>query len=267
MPTAELQLAMHRTGAGPAALVPVPSGTVLLLGPSASLTAALKIAGECRKLAGRAVVLCWDDVAAVSYSVLSQVAGFWGWGGDRDIKALHRGAQRYGPVVRAVAKAVWLPVRWFRKPSKVDKAAGALSRVFGVDPANEQVKARLSAWERGGLDAVTALLGAAGLADVAQVVGLVHAGQAEPLVTALPRPAGRTAIVAMTAVVVGMAVLGQFVPSLLLSLVTLVCAITVLVLILTGTLVRRPVRTKPINAVLPVIPVTQGAVPTEQPPA
>lgn len=270
MPTAELQLAMHKAGVGPAALIPVPSGTVLLLSPATSLTAALRIALECREIAGRAVVLCWDDVAAISYSVLGRVAGSWAWGERSAVGALGNRAQHLGVVGRAVSRLTEFTHKWFRNAARVDKAAAGLSTAFGVDP--EQIKSHVAEWDRGGPDAVTALLSAAGLHDVAQVVGLVHAGHAEPQVAVLARPAPRNppgypflailVLFGLTRVVTNPTL------NLVLLLVTLVLALVVLAMIFSRVVFRgRSVRGKPINAVLPVIPVTQGAVPTEQPPA
>jgi len=93
-----------------------------------------------------------------------------------------------------------------------------------------------------------------------------HAGHADPWVAALAPPAKPPVVV-----------LGV--------VIALVCCATTLLLgvpvwfgmlgvvlavpsvLLANAFLRRSVRRKPINAVLPAIPVTQGAVPTEQPPA
>ena len=266
MPAAELQLTLHRAGVGPAAVVPVPSGTVLLLSPAASLTAAIRIALECRKIAGRAAVLCWDDVAAISYSVLGPLAGTWYWGGVADVNRLTERAQHLGPVGRAASRLAGLFTVSWRKPDKVDKVAGALTTVFGAHPQDERIRARVAHWETGGPQEVAALLDEAGLPDVHPVVDLVHAGHADPWVAALAPPAKPPVVV-----------LGV--------VIALVCCATTLLLgvpvwfgmlgvvlavpsvLLANAFLRRSVRRKPINAVLPAIPVTQGAVPTEQPPA
>src|SRR4051794_41735821 len=58
-PTAELQLALHRRGAGPAALVPVVSGTVLLPARRGGFAAAMRLAERCREIGGTALVLRW----------------------------------------------------------------------------------------------------------------------------------------------------------------------------------------------------------------
>ncbi|ATE56651.1 hypothetical protein CNX65_28015 [Actinosynnema pretiosum] len=59
-PTAELQLALHRAEAGPAALVPLTSGTVLLPRRETGYTAATRLAERCREVGDKAVVLRWS---------------------------------------------------------------------------------------------------------------------------------------------------------------------------------------------------------------
>jgi hypothetical protein len=64
-PTAELQLALHKQGAGPAALVPVASGTVLLPARQGGFAAAMRLAERCREIGGTALVLRWAGAARV----------------------------------------------------------------------------------------------------------------------------------------------------------------------------------------------------------
>ena len=67
-PTAELQLALHKAGAGPAALVPVASGTVLLPARRGGFSSASRLAERCRELLGATtLVLRWAGAAQVGY--------------------------------------------------------------------------------------------------------------------------------------------------------------------------------------------------------
>jgi len=64
-PTAELQRALHREGSGPAALVPVTSGTVLLPARQGGFAAAMRLAERCREIGGPALVLRWAGATRV----------------------------------------------------------------------------------------------------------------------------------------------------------------------------------------------------------
>ncbi|MET1076168.1 MAG: hypothetical protein ABWY11_26225 [Umezawaea sp.] len=59
-PTAALQLALHKEGSGPAALVPVISGTVLLPARQGGFPSAVRLADRCREIGGTALVLRWS---------------------------------------------------------------------------------------------------------------------------------------------------------------------------------------------------------------
>ncbi|MEU4803248.1 hypothetical protein [Actinosynnema sp. NPDC023587] len=62
-PAAELQLALHRAEAGPAALVPVESGTVLLPPLGIRFAAAERFAARVREVSGGSGLLVrWDDL-------------------------------------------------------------------------------------------------------------------------------------------------------------------------------------------------------------
>ncbi|MFI9009758.1 hypothetical protein ACIGNX_21250 [Actinosynnema sp. NPDC053489] len=64
-PTAELQLNLHRATAGPAALVPVASGTVLLPRRQIGFAAALRLAEQVRGTGAAALLLRWSAGAEV----------------------------------------------------------------------------------------------------------------------------------------------------------------------------------------------------------
>lgn len=268
MATAVLQLEMHRAGVGPATLIPLPSGTVLLPHASASLNAHMRIAAQCKPFTGRAVVFCWDDSCAISYALLGRIPRTWFWGGAREANGLTERAQHYGPIGFALTRLLAWTTGRLRKPARAEQVAGVLAAALGVDPSDEQVKARVGDWERGGPEVITGLLRDVRLPDVAQVVELVHAGQAEPWVATLPAPAAKVPYLVVFPVIGLLLLLGAVLLGLSLVVPMMIYAAISLTLIgFSGVIARRPVKGKPINAVLPVIPVTQGAVPTEQPPA
>ncbi|MFE9749117.1 hypothetical protein ACFYOT_29765 [Saccharothrix saharensis] len=64
-PTAELQLNLHRAAAGPAALVPVSSGTVLLPRRQIGFAAACRLAEQVRETGAAALLLRWSATAEV----------------------------------------------------------------------------------------------------------------------------------------------------------------------------------------------------------
>ncbi|RKT56831.1 hypothetical protein [Saccharothrix australiensis] len=75
-PTAELQLALHRAVAGPAALVPVASGTVVLPRRRISFPAADRFAARVREVGGSALLVRWDARGVVWSD--GEVAGYSG---------------------------------------------------------------------------------------------------------------------------------------------------------------------------------------------
>ncbi|NUT99822.1 MAG: hypothetical protein HOY78_48210 [Saccharothrix sp.] len=75
-PTAELQLALHRAVAGPAALVPVASGTVVLPRRQIGFSDAAGLAEQVRAVGGEALLVRWSGEAALWSDGVS--AGFSG---------------------------------------------------------------------------------------------------------------------------------------------------------------------------------------------
>ncbi|WP_433263625.1 hypothetical protein ACQPZF_32735 [Actinosynnema sp. CS-041913] len=82
VPAASLQLALHRAAAGPAALVPVGSGTVLLPRRSIGFSAAVRFAAQVREVGGGSAFLVRWDGGGVVWSD-GALAGFSYSGGAR----------------------------------------------------------------------------------------------------------------------------------------------------------------------------------------
>lgn len=80
-------MALHRAVAGPAALVPVGSGTVLLPRREIGFSAAARFAGQVREVGDRAFLVRWDgggavwsDGGASGYSgAARRLVGVFGW--------------------------------------------------------------------------------------------------------------------------------------------------------------------------------------------
>ncbi|MBP2338308.1 hypothetical protein [Saccharothrix coeruleofusca] len=102
-PTAELQLALHRAQAGPAALVPVTSGTVLLPRRGIAFSAATRLAEQCRQVGDAAVVLRWNHAAEL-------------WtDGER--------AGRRGPARRLAPLTTWWRLKPVERPHELPRDA------------------------------------------------------------------------------------------------------------------------------------------------
>ncbi|WP_199438934.1 hypothetical protein [Umezawaea beigongshangensis] len=153
-PAAELQLALHRATAGPAVLVPVASGTVALP-PIAGFGVQVRHAARCREVAGRALLLRWNAVAAVACSL-------------EDEEPL---SCAVGPL-----RAARSLVRWFPSRHGVRLTATPGEVLGGDAPAATA----------GGPEGLAAVLRAVGRPDLAQVVGLVDEGRADTWITGLP---------------------------------------------------------------------------------
>jgi hypothetical protein len=148
-PTAELQLALHRSSADPGVLVPVASGTVVLAPQKAGLSAVGRQAVQCQAAGRKAVLLRWNARAAVGRSFPSEDRSFW----------------YMGSITSARRLAGWL---------KVSRRASAAA--FFELPADSHH------------DDLAALLRDALRPDLAQVVELVTEGRADPWTAALPAP-------------------------------------------------------------------------------
>jgi hypothetical protein len=95
---AELQKAMHGGNVGPAALVPVQSGTVLLPPPGTRLNEAAYMANRVRKIGGGAALAVWNDDAALLYLFTTTLGRASMWGSREAILRLSAQAKQSGPV-------------------------------------------------------------------------------------------------------------------------------------------------------------------------
>lgn len=259
---AELQKAMHGGNVGPAALVPVQSGTVLLPPPGTRLNEAAYMANRVRKIGGGAALAVWNDDAALLYLFTTTLGRASMWGSREAILRLSAQAKQSGPVGlffdRTTAGLVNL-----REKEKWQ--LDAIDKLTALHPS----ASRKAALERirdfdNGAQAIPEFFRAAGLPEVAQVAELTEQGRADIVLQTLEAPHAQRWPLAL------------FLPLIVLTaLVTVLFNIPAVVYYLVGALLiaalaglmvalrRQLVRRKPINTVLPVIPVTQGAVPTD----
>ena len=259
---AELQKAMHGGNVGPAALVPVQSGTVLLPPPDTKLNEAAYMANRVRKIAGGAALAVWNDDAALLYLFTTSLGRASMWGSREAILRLSAQAKQSGPLGlffdRSTAGLVNL-----REKEKWQ--LDAIDKLTALHPA----ASRKAALERirdfaNGAQAIPDFFRAAGLPEVAQVAELTEQGRADIVLQTLEAPHAQKwplalflPLIVLTALVTVLLNIPAFVYYLVGAL---------LIVLLVGLMValrRQLVRRKPINTVLPVIPVTQGAVPTD----
>ncbi|MET8757112.1 hypothetical protein [Lentzea sp. NPDC004782] len=259
---AELQKSMHDASIGPAALIPVQSGTVLLFSPrSRQLDALGAVARACRITGTRAVAAVWNSDSAIVYPAVARVSLGWSWGSAAQVQHLSTEANRHGPVGR------WYQ-RVFGKFSDFrdrDTAQATYVERFAkaAPQADLNAVADLLRAHHDGAAVVPKLFTALGLPDVAQVAGLVEQGRADQWLETLAPPGlpswfGRAQLLFCLVAVF-----------LLFALPTPVWVKFVVVVLmlsffgLAGVVRKGAVARKPINTVLPVIPVTQGAAPTD----
>jgi hypothetical protein len=259
---AELQKAMHSGNVGPAALVPVQSGTVLLPPPATKLSEAAYMANRVRKIAGGAALAVWNDDAALLYLFTTTLGRASMWGSPEAVLRLSAQAKQSGPAGqlfdRSTAGLINLREKEKWQLDAIDKLT-ALHPAAGRKAALERIRDFLN-----GARAIPDFLRAAGLPEVAQVAELTEEGRADIVLQTLEPPHAQKWPLAL------------FLPLIVLTaLVTVLLNIPAVVYYLIGALLivllaalmvmlrRQLVRRKPINAVLPVIPVTQGAAPTD----
>lgn len=262
---AELQKAMHGANVGPAALVPVQSGTVLLPSTGIRLAEAALMAMRVRKIAGRSALVLWNAEAAACYPFTKTTAlgRAWYWGSHDEAMRLLAEAKQAGPIGRLLDRLVGRVM----DQRESEKYLGTNADKF-VALLPEADRGEVLACLRdhtAGVGAVPRFLRVFGLPDVAQVAELVEQGRAdawlEPL--APPRvPSWPKALLVPMFVLLMLAILMFELPVLVFVGIWLLG--TALIFGTTLVLTRQLVARKPINTVLPVIPVTQGAAPTEQ---
>ncbi|MGW4209930.1 hypothetical protein ACWEIJ_18220 [Lentzea sp. NPDC004789] len=259
---AELQKSMHDASIGPAALIPVQSGTVLLFSPrSRQLDVLGAVARACRIAGTRAVAAVWNSSSAIVYPEVARISRGWSWGSAAQVQQLSTEANQHGPVGRWYQR-VFGKFSDFRDRATA-QATYAERFAAAVPQADLNAVADLLRAHQDGAGVVPRLFAALGLPDVAQVVGLVEQGRADQWLRTLPAPGlpswvGRAQLLfCLVAVVVLFA----------LSTPEWVKFVVVVLMLsffgLAGVVRKGSVGRKPINTVLPVIPVTQGAAPTD----
>lgn len=259
---AELQKAMHSGNVGPAALVPVQSGTVLLPPPATKLNEAAYMANRVRKIGNGAALAVWNDDAALLYLFTTTIGRASMWGSREAVLRLSAQAKQSGPVGllfdRSTAGLVNLREKEKWQLDAIDKLTALYPPASRKGPLE-----RIRDFENGA-GAIPDFFRAAGLREVAQVAELTEQGRADVMLQTLEAPRAQMWPLALVLPLI-----------VLTALVTMLFQIPMLVYYLIGALLlvgmagimvslrRRLVRRKPINAVLPVIPVTQGAAPTD----
>lgn len=259
---AELQKAMHSGNVGPAALVPVQSGTVLLPPPATKLNEAAYMTARVRKIGGGAALAVWNDDAALLYMFTTALGRASMWGSREAVLRLSAQAKQSGPVGKAFDRSTAGMVN-LREREKWQ--LDAVDKLTALYPA----ASRKGALERirdfhHGSGAIPGFFRAAGLPEVAQVAELTEQGRADFVLQTLEPPHAQKWPIALIFPLIVVAALVTVLLNIPMFVYYLVSAL--LAVLLAGLMVmlrRRLVRTKPINTVLPVIPVTQGAVPTD----
>ncbi|SDO09461.1 hypothetical protein SAMN05421507_1011320 [Lentzea jiangxiensis] len=259
---AELQKAMHGGNVGPAALVPVQTGTVLLSPPATRLNEAAYMTSRVRRIGGGAALAVWNDEAALLYLFTTTLGRASMWGSREAVLRLSAQAKRSGPVGRffdrATAGMIDLREKERWQLDAVDKLT-ALHPAAGRRAPLERIRDFTRAEA-----AIPDFFRAAGLQEVAQVAELTEEGRADFMLQTLEPPRAQMWPLALTFPLIVVAALATVLLHLPAVVYYLIGALLLVVMCtLMVTLRRQLVRKKPINTVLPVIPVTQGAVPTD----
>jgi hypothetical protein len=193
VPTAKLQIRLHEEGEGPAVLVPVGSGTVVLPAPAARFPRAVALARTCLRIGERALAVRWDDNAVTAHPIYEKSLYGWAWGAHRDVLGLLEATNPRGGAARVLLRTMFLV-----NSDKRDQRSrhDAVARHFGetLDAADQEMLKRVQDWPAGGPSALAALFTSAGRDDVAQVASLVDAGHADAWLAKLPAEASRKAV-------------------------------------------------------------------------
>lgn len=193
MPTADLQLRLHQAGEGPAVLVPVGAGTVVLPAPAARFPRTVTLARACMRPGDRALAVRWDDHAVTAHPVYDKTVYGWSWGGHRDVLRLIEATGPKGAAGRTVLRGVFLVSPDKRdQRSRHDEVVARFAET--LDVAEQALFERVRDWQAGGPPALAALFEAAGRPDVAQVASLVDAGHADSWLAKLPADDSRRAV-------------------------------------------------------------------------
>jgi hypothetical protein len=259
---AELQKAMHSGNVGPAALVPVQSGTVLLPPPATTLNEAAYMTNRVRKLGGGAALAVWNDDAALLYLFTTTIGRASMWGSREAVLRLSAQAKQSGPIGRLLDRSTAGLINMREKEKWQQDAIDKLTALY---PAASRKGALERIRDFGtGARAIPDFFRAAGLPEVAQVAELTEQGRADVVLQTLQAPRAQMwplALVLPLIVIAALVTVLFHIPTVfyyVIGAVLLVGMAAIMVM-----LRRQLVRRKPINAVLPVIPVTQGAAPTD----
>ncbi|HUQ55488.1 hypothetical protein [Lentzea sp.] len=259
---AELQKAMHSGNAGPAALVPVQSGTVLLPPAATKLNEAAYMTNRVRKIGNGAALAVWNDDAALLYLFTTTLGRASMWGTREAVLRLSEQAKQSGPAGRLFDRST---AGLINLREREGWQADAIDKLTALYPA----ASRKGALERirdfhAAEGAIPEFFRAAGLPEVAKVAELTEQGRADFVLETLEPPTTQKWPLAL---IFPLIVVTALVTVLLNASMVVYYLIAGLLLVLTAGLMvslrRRLVRGKPVNTVLPVIPVTQGAVPTD----
>ncbi|SER10635.1 hypothetical protein SAMN04488000_106112 [Lentzea albida] len=259
---AELQKAMHSGNVGPAALVPLQSGTVLLPPPATKLNEAAYMTNRVRKIGNGAALAVWDDDAALLYLFTTTLGRASTWGSREAVLRLSEEAKQSGPVGRSFDR-VTAGVVDLREKEKWQ--LDAIDKLTALHPAASRKGPleRLRDFENGRA-AIPDFFRAAGLQEVARVAELAEQGRADFVLRTLEPPRAQAwPLLVIFPLIVLVALLSVLlhIPAVVYYLVCGLLLVTMTTLLVV--LRRRLVSRKPINTVLPVIPVTQGAVLTD----
>jgi hypothetical protein len=193
VPTADLQFRLYQAGEGPAVLVPVGTGTVVLPAPVARFPRTVTLARACAGGADRALVVRWDDHAVTAHPVYDKAVYGWAWGARRDVLRLIAATGPKGAAGRTVLRGVFLvsPDRRDQR-GRHDEVVGRFAET--LDAAEQALFDRIRDWQAGGPAALAALFEAAQRPEVAQVASLVDAGHADSWLAKLPADDSRRAV-------------------------------------------------------------------------
>ncbi|WP_434440464.1 hypothetical protein [Lentzea sp. E54] len=259
---AELQKAMHSGNVGPAALVPVQSGTVLLPPPATKLNEAAYMANKVRKIGGGAALAVWNDDAALLYLFTTTLGRASMWGSREAVLRLSAQAKQSGPIGRSFDRATAGMVNLREKEKWQLDAVDKLTALYPAASRKGALE-RIRDFDNGG-DAIPGFFRAAGLPEIAQVAELTEQGRADLVLRTLEAPHVQKWPLALLFPLIVLAATATVVFDI--SAVVYYVAVGLFLVLMAGLMVllrQQLVRKKPINAVLPVIPVTQGAVPTD----
>jgi hypothetical protein len=253
---ADLRPVLHKAGFGSAVLVAVEQGTVIIPTGPLPVSFAASWAHKCKQAGGPAIVLIWDDEAAMVYPVTALAARGWAWGSDQAVNQMTAHANGYGPLTKVVlAIGNSLSSKSRASGAKHLAAAGRIGAVLG---AGDAVLEQVQRWEQGGPDAMTHLMEGVGKPDVAELVRLTHSGAFDGWNGAPTMP--RRSPMPMLGLVVALFVLTILlpIPPVVSVVVLLILMASCLLMLARIMLPRLRIRRSPVDVVLSVVRVVDG---------